>query len=160
MTTMEKKKLFACFVLSLPFRFLYIYIFYPLLVIKFSFRLKFFIIFFKFYLFTGLYIIYIALTCITTFTNFWHLIMYFFKGKIKLTYNNFYYINVRFNKLWSHEHIYNILRVMWKNFVVNIMDRNYDVITFISKYLYFKEAWSRQICWYHQNCNHVDENNL
>ena len=31
------------------------------------------------------------------------------------------------------------------------MDRDYDVITFISKYLYFKEAWSN---------HHIYENDL
>ena len=25
---------------------------------------------------------------------------------------------------------------------------------------YSKEAWSIQFCWHHQNCNHVDQNNL
>ena len=32
------------------------------------------------------------------------------------------------------------------NFVSDIMDRNYDVITFMSKYLYFMKAWSSHFC--------------
>ena len=35
------------------------------------------------------------------------------------------------------------------------MDRNYDVITFFSKYPYFKKAWGSHFCWHHQNSNHV-----
>ena len=34
------------------------------------------------------------------------------------------------------------------------MDRNYDVITFFSKYLFFTKTWGRHFCWHHQNCNH------
>ena len=35
------------------------------------------------------------------------------------------------------------------------MDKNYDVKTIISKYPYFKRAWSSYFCSHHQNCNHV-----
>ena len=45
----------------------YIYVFYWMLV--FSFRLKFAIILFIFFLFTGLYVICIALTSVASFTN-------------------------------------------------------------------------------------------
>ena len=41
------------------------------------------------------------------------------------------------------------------NFAGEVMDRNYDVMSFISKYLYFKRAWGSHFCWHHQNCNHV-----
>ena len=33
-----------------------------------------------------------------------------------------------------------------KNFFSGVTDKNYDIITFISNYLYFKKAWSSQIC--------------
>ena len=33
------------------------------------------------------------------------------------------------------------------------MDINYDFITFISKYLYFKKAWGNNSCLHHQSCN-------
>ena len=55
-------------------------------------------------------------------------------------------------KPWSHDHIYNIIWITWENFVGDVIVKNYDVITFISKYLYFNKAWSNQFCWYHQNC--------
>ena len=32
------------------------------------------------------------------------------------------------------------------NFVGDVMDRNYDVIAFISKYRYFKKAWRSHFC--------------
>ena len=47
-------------------------------------------------------------------------------------------------KLWSHDHINNIFWVTWRNFVADVIDRSHDVITFISKYLYFK---SNHFCW-------------
>ena len=34
------------------------------------------------------------------------------------------------------------------------MDRNYDVISFILKYVLSEKTWSSQFCWHHQNCNH------
>ena len=37
----------------------------------------------------------------------------------------------------------------WRN------DRNYDIITVISKELYLKKSWCSHFCWHHQNCNHV-----
>ena len=40
-------------------------------------------------------------------------------------------------------------------FVNDIMERNYDVITSISKYLHFKKVCSSQFCYHHQNCNHI-----
>ena len=52
-------------------------------------------------------------------------------------------------------HIYNIIWVTQWNFVGDIKDRNYDFIAFISKYLYFKKAYSSHFYWHHQNCNHV-----
>ena len=39
--------------------------------------------------------------------------------------------------------------------IVNFENRNYEAITFISKYIYFKKLQSKQICWHHQNCNQV-----
>ena len=33
-----------------------------------------------------------------------------------------------------------------ENFVGDVMDRNYDVITFISKSLYFNKAWGSHFC--------------
>ena len=59
--------------------------------------------------------------------------------------------NARVTKLWSHDHIHNIIWVMWQNFVGDVINGIYGVITFISKYLF---------CWHHQNCNHVYYNNL
>ena len=35
------------------------------------------------------------------------------------------------------------------------MGTNFDVITFISKYLHFKKAWSSQCGWNFQNSNHI-----
>ena len=32
---------------------------------------------------------------------------------------------------------------------------NYDVITFILKYRYFKKIWGSHFCWHHQNYNQV-----
>ena len=32
------------------------------------------------------------------------------------------------------------------NFFGDVMDRNYDVITFFSKYPYFKKAWGSHFC--------------
>ena len=39
--------------------------------------------------------------------------------------------------------------------VADVFERIYDVIIFISKYLYFKKAWGSHFCWYHQNFSHV-----
>ena len=39
-------------------------------------------------------------------------------------------------------------------FIVNVMDKNYDVTTFILKHLYFKKVSSSQFCCHHQNCNY------
>ena len=47
----------------------------------------------------------------------------------------------------SHDHIHNII---WINFVGHVMDRSYDVIAFISKYLYFRKAWGSHFCWHHK----------
>ena len=38
-------------------------------------------------------------------------------------------------QLWSSKHIKYIIWVTWQNFAVDVRDRNYDVITLISKYL-------------------------
>ena len=46
-----------------------------------------------------------------------------------------------------------MIGITWKNFVDDNIVKNYDVITFIVKYLYFKKDWSSQFCWHHQNCN-------
>ena len=46
-----------------------------------------------------------------------------------------------------------MIGITWKNFVDDDIVKNYDVITFIVKYLYFKKDWSSQFCWHHQNCN-------
>ena len=48
-------------------------------------------------------------------------------------YGNFSRGNFRVTKLWSHNHIYNIIWVALSqyNFTSDVMDRNYDVITFI-----------------------------
>ena len=47
----------------------------------------------------------------------------------------------------SHDHIHNII---WINFVGHVMGRSYDVIAFISKYLYFSKAWGSHFCWHHK----------
>ena len=39
------------------------------------------------------------------------------------------------------------------NFFGNVIDINYDVITFISKYLCVKMAWGNHFCWHHRNFN-------
>ena len=41
-------------------------------------------------------------------------------------------------QMWSHDHIYNIIWAAWLNFVGNVIDGNYDVINFISKYLFLR----------------------
>ena len=56
-----------------------------------------------------------------------------------LGYDNFSHKNTRITKLSSYGHIYNLIRVII-NFVGDFMNINYDVITFILKYLYFKKA--------------------
>ena len=48
-----------------------------------------------------------------------------------------------------------IIYVMWQNFVVDVIDRIYDVVTFFKKYLYFKKGCGSHFCWHHQNFNHV-----
>ena len=58
-------------------------------------------------------------------------------------------------KLWSHDHIRNSNWVMWQNFVGNAIDWIYDVITFISKYLYFQKGWGSHFYWHHQNYNKI-----
>ena len=75
-------------------------------------------------------------------------------------YDNFSYTNARVTKLWSHDHIHNIIWVMWQNFVSDVIDRMYDVITFISKYLYFKKGWGRHFCWHQQKFKYVYYSNL
>ena len=51
----------------------------------------------------------------------------------------------------SHEQIYNIIWITWLNFAGDVIDKNYDVMNFISKYRYFKKACGRHFCWHHQN---------
>ena len=46
--------------------------------------------------------------------------------------------NARITKFWSHHHMYNLNHVM--KFFGDAMNKNYDVVTFISKYYYFKKA--------------------
>ena len=53
---------------------------------------------------------------------------------------NFSQRNARVTKLWSHDHICHIIWALWQKFSGDVMGRNYDVITFIWKYLYFKKA--------------------
>ena len=62
--------------------------------------------------------------------------------QIFIKYDNFFHINAKVPKLWSHDHIYiyNIIWVIWWNLVGDIMDIDYDVMTFILKYLCFKKA--------------------
>ena len=54
----------------------------------------------------------------------------------------------RVTKLWSHEHIYNIIWITWQNFVDDFIGKNYDTITSLSKYHYFKKAWVSYFSWY------------
>ena len=46
-----------------------------------------------------------------------------------------FYTNARVTKLWSHDHIHNIIWVMWQNFVGNVIDKIYDIITSISRFI-------------------------
>ena len=48
--------------------------------------------------------------------------------------DNFSLRNATVTKLWSHENIFNIIWVTWESIVGDFIDRNYDVMTFISKY--------------------------
>ena len=50
-------------------------------------------------------------------------------------YDNFSHENARAIKPWSHDHIYIIIWITWYNFFDDVMDRNYDVITFVQKTL-------------------------
>ena len=50
-------------------------------------------------------------------------------------YDNFSDRSARVTKFWSHDHIYNKICVTWWIFVDEVIDINYDVIVFISKYL-------------------------
>ena len=54
-------------------------------------------------------------------------------------YDNFSHRNAGTTKLSSYGHVYNLIRVVI-NFVGDVMNINYGVITFILKYLYFKKA--------------------
>ena len=56
-----------------------------------------------------------------------------------LGYDNFSHKNTRITKPSSYGHIYNLIGVVI-NFVGDFMNINYDVITFILKYLYLKKA--------------------
>ena len=69
--------------------------------------------------------------------------------------NNFSHRTARVTKLWSHDHIYNIIWVTGSNYVDDVIGRNYDVITFNSKQLYFENTSSSNFCRHHQNSNHV-----
>ena len=74
-----------------------------------------------------------------------------YKSEIMIT----SYANVRITKLWSHDHNHNVICVMWQNFVGDVIDRIYDVITFISKYLYFRKVCGSHSCWHDQNFDHI-----
>ena len=78
-----------------------------------------------------------------------------FSGQIlvKLRLDNFSHRNPRITKRWSHDHFYNIIWITWQVFVADVMDINYDVIIFISKYFFFKKVWGSHFCWHHQNFN-------
>ena len=52
-------------------------------------------------------------------------------------------------ELPNYVHIYSIIWVTWESFVGDVMDRNYDAVTFILKNLHFKKAWSSQFCLHH-----------
>ena len=54
-----------------------------------------------------------------------------------------------------NEQIYNIIGIMWWNILDEVINRNYDVINFISKYRHFKKAWGSHFCWHHQNHNQI-----
>ena len=41
-------------------------------------------------------------------------------------------------------------------FFGDVMNIHYDVITFVSEYSYFKEGWSSQFCWRHQEWENAD----
>ena len=71
--------------------------------------------------------------------------------------DNFFHRNARITKVWTRDHIYNLIWLTWLNFV-GVIGKNYDVITFISIYCYFKETWGPKLCWHHQTCNHDDQN--
>ena len=69
-------------------------------------------------------------------------------------YDNFSHRNARVTTLVTWPHLkYNLSHVI--NFFRDVVVRNYDVMTFILKYLYFKKNWSGQFCWHHQNCKQV-----
>ena len=51
-----------------------------------------------------------------------------------------YKIEAMIAKFWLHDHIYNKIWFTVLNFVYDAVDRNYDAITVISKYLYFNIA--------------------
>ena len=70
-------------------------------------------------------------------------------------YDNFPHRNPTISKRCSHENTYNITWITWWSLFGDVMDENYHVITFISKYHCFKKAWNSYFCWHHQNCNHV-----
>ena len=61
----------------------------------------------------------------------------------------------RITKLWSHEKIYNTIWITWLNFAVDVSKRNYDIITFISKYRYFEKVWGSHFWCHHHNYNQV-----
>ena len=61
----------------------------------------------------------------------------FFYGQILIKLGLFFsHRNARLTKIWSHDHTFNIIWITWSNFVGNFMNKNYDVITFTSKYLF------------------------
>ena len=53
-------------------------------------------------------------------------------------FDNFSHRNARVTKLWSHDHTYNIIWFTLYNFVSDLIDKTYDMITFDWKCFYFK----------------------
>ena len=80
--------------------------------------------------------------------------------KLKLRYDNFFHRKARVTNFWSRDHTYNVIIAAWQSPIDDVKDTNYDVMIFFSKYLYFKEVWSSQLCWHHQNFNNVNRINL
>ena len=57
---------------------------------------------------------------------------------------NFGHMNT--HKLW--------FELLDKIFFGDARNKNYHVISFISKYVYFNKSYSSHNCWHHQNCYH------
>ena len=68
-------------------------------------------------------------------------------------YDNFFHGNAIVIKLRSVGHIHNIIWVMSKYFVDDVIDIIYNVIAFTSEYPYFKNALGSHFWWHYQNLN-------